>query len=118
MEITNGSQEQIRCAGHSLIPDLSYPNMCAITIWQQGLNLTDDPLSVLKSCCPSDQYSYFGPDNCFAYCNATKETQATLEQCLQSPTRLRAVMCNGSMGLRSLTSYLVLAVIFTSLWHI
>lgn len=118
MEMKNASQEQIRCAGHGMMPPLSYPNTCAITIWQQGLNLTDDPVSVLKGCCPSHEYSYFGPDDCFAYCNATKETQANLEQCLQTPARLQAIMCNGSTGLRSLTSYFVLAVVFTSLWHI
>lgn len=121
MNTTNSTLQQARCASHSGIPVLSYSNVCAITIWQQGLNNTDDPYSVLKNCCPSDHYSYFGEDNCFAYCNATKETYSTLEECLlDRPPRLHAVVCNtgSAMGpMRSVASYLVLAVVFTGLWQ-
>lgn len=117
MEPHNSTQDQIRCAGHGGTPELQYPHFCAINIWQAGLNLTEDPLDVLKDCCPTHQYTYFGPDSCFAYCNATEETQPALQQCLMSPQRVRAVMCSGAIGLGSLTSYLVLAMVFTSLWQ-
>ncbi|KAF9893226.1 hypothetical protein FE257_011649 [Aspergillus nanangensis] len=126
MNTTNYTLEQARCAGHSGMPELPYPNFCAISIWQQELNLTfeNDPYTILKTCCPTDQYTYFGDDNCFAYCNATKETQSGLETCLKSP-RLRDLLCKGEENsastigaMRSLTSYLVLVVAFTALWQL
>ncbi|KAL5365059.1 hypothetical protein BJX96DRAFT_158470 [Aspergillus floccosus] len=121
MNTTNSTLEQARCAGQSMTPVLNYPNFCAINIWQRDLNLTDDPYADLKSCCPTDAYGYYGPDNCFAYCNATKETFSRLEECLKHPSKFAAVMCNSGSAVgptRGLTTYLVLAVVLTGLWQL
>ncbi|GLA79031.1 hypothetical protein AtubIFM55763_001445 [Aspergillus tubingensis] len=91
MNITNSTMEQDRCAGHSGTPTLSYPYYCAIAIWQQGLNRTQDPYADLVNCCKSNQYSYYGEDNCAAYCNATKDTQSTLMDCLTEGHRFQTL---------------------------
>ncbi|KAG2416541.1 hypothetical protein HFD88_007756 [Aspergillus terreus] len=121
MNTTNSTLDQARCVGQGQTPLLNYPNVCAINIWQRGMNLTDDPYGDLKSCCPTDAYSYYGPDDCFAYCNATTETFTRLEECLTQPLRFAAVMCNSGSAVgpaRSLTAYLLLAVVFTGLWQL
>ncbi|CAK42474.1 uncharacterized protein An15g04990 [Aspergillus niger] len=122
MNITNSTLEQERCAGHSGIPNLPYPYYCATTIWQQGLNRTQDPYGYLVKCCKSNQYSYCGEDNCSAYCNATKETQSTLLECLTMGSHLESVGCSSgktsgstSSSMPSLKSYLVLAVLGSNL---
>lgn len=117
MDTTNSTLNQARCAGQSTTPALNYPNFCSINIWQGGSNFTDDPYAALQSCCPTDAYSYYGPDNCFAYCNATKETFSSLENCLLHPSKFSAVMCNSgsAVGPTRITAYLVLAVVITGL---
>ncbi|OJJ68828.1 hypothetical protein ASPBRDRAFT_286748 [Aspergillus brasiliensis CBS 101740] len=124
MNITHSTLEQDRCTGHSVIPTLPYPYYCATTIWQQGPNRTQDPYAYLVDCCKGNQYSYFGDDNCSVYCNATKETQSTLKECLTTGHRLEAVACgsgktSGSMSssIPSLKCYLVLTAVLTCLWQ-
>ncbi|OJZ85805.1 hypothetical protein ASPFODRAFT_46873 [Aspergillus luchuensis CBS 106.47] len=122
MNITNGTLAQERCAGDNGIPTLPYPYYCATTIWQQGLNRTQNPYGYLVMCCKSNQYSYFGENNCAAYCNATKETQSTLMDCLTMGHHLEFVVCGSgkasgstSNSMPSLKSYLVLAVVLSGL---
>ncbi|PYH38089.1 uncharacterized protein BO87DRAFT_455671 [Aspergillus neoniger CBS 115656] len=122
MNITNSTMEQDRCAGHSETPTLSYPYYCAIAIWQHGLNRTQDPYADLVKCCKSNQYSYYGEDNRAAYCNATKDTQSTLMDCLTEGHRLQSIGCSSgknsgsvSSSVPSLKSYLVLAVVLSGL---